>query len=179
MQSMGTIQGNLSSLVRELETAQKRQDKIKDKKGPSADRIAHANITADETQAQWDSQAPYVFEQLQAADEARLNHLRDVLTQYQTHEADHTERNRAAAESCLNALLSVETADEIASFAARTVGEGRNRSRRQSAATAPAPPAAANVPPMPPPPRKTEARPPPMMASPSQERLKSGKKTIS
>ena len=172
LQSMSTIQGNLSGMVREIESAQRRAEKVKDKNRPSADRVAHANISVDDAIAQWESQAPYVFEQLQAADETRLNHLRDVLAQYQTHEADHTERNRAAAESCLNALLNVETADEIKTFAARVRGGRTSVPRRESTG---APPAVPAVPPVPPPPRHAPHR---LGSSPSQERLKPGKKGL-
>ena len=108
MQSMSTIQGNLSSMAREAEGALKKSGR-----GRSG--------STDGAMGQWNSQAPYIMEQLQAADESRCNHLRDVLTQYQTHEVDQVERNRVTAEQCLNVLLSVETADEIKLFAVRNV----------------------------------------------------------
>lgn len=77
--------------------------------------------STDGAMGQWNSQAPFIMEQLQAADESRCNHLRDVLTQYQTHEIDQVERNRLTAEQCLNVLLTVETADEIKLFSVRNV----------------------------------------------------------
>ena len=87
-------------------------------------------------------------------DETRVNHLRDVLTQFQTHEVDQVERSRTSAESCLNALLNLETADEIKTFAVR-VQEGRvNFARRPSAAevfTSARPQSAMGPPPTPPP----------------------------
>lgn len=111
MQAMSTIQGNLAAMAREIENAQKRKAKGK------------GSGDLESAQSQWDNQAPYVFETLQAVDETRLNHLRDVLTQFQTHEVDQIERNRVAAEQCLNVLLTVETADEIKTFALRTTSE--------------------------------------------------------
>ncbi|KAL9619079.1 MAG: hypothetical protein Q9160_006255 [Pyrenula sp. 1 TL-2023] len=150
MQSMSTIQGNLAALAKEHDTAQKKADKLKEKGAKAnAGKVANATSSIDDANQQWESQAPYVFEQLQAADESRLNHLRDVLTQFQTHEVDLVERNRTSAESTLNALLSVETADEIKTFAAKISG-GRTpvpssaprapsappRERRQSSSTA-------------------------------------------
>ena len=109
MQGMNTIQGNLASLARDLENAQKKA---------SRGRTDDSNLQ--EAQSQWESQAPYVFEQLQALDENRVNHLRDALTQLETHEMDRLERSRLAAEGALNALLNVDTTEEISTFVART-----------------------------------------------------------
>lgn len=108
MQSMSTIQGNLLSMAKEAEGALKKSGR-------------GGTGSTDGAMGQWNSQAPFIMEQLQAADESRCNHLRDVLTQYQTHEIDQVERNRVTAEQCLNVLLTVETADEIKLFAVRNV----------------------------------------------------------
>ena len=123
MQGLSTIQGNLASLARELEDAQKRSEKAL-AKGGKADtkKVSTAISDVQGANQQWDSQAPFVFEQLQALDESRVNHLRDVLTQLQTHEVDQLERSRVSAESCLNVLLNVDTADEISAFVARNSG---------------------------------------------------------
>ena len=116
---MSTIQGNLSSVAREVDTARKKADKIQGGK-TSQNKIDSATSDFNAASQQWDSQAPYVFEQLQALDENRVNHLRDVLTQFQTHEVDQVERNRKSAENCLNAILNVNTSDEISTFVAKT-----------------------------------------------------------
>lgn len=115
---MSTVQGNLAALAKDVERAQEKVEKQAGK-GDRADssKIATASSDMDAAQTQWESQAPYVFENLQALDEARLNHLRDVLTQFQTHEVDQVERSRITAEQCLNVILNVETADEITTFA--------------------------------------------------------------
>lgn len=122
---MSTIQGNLASVGKDLETAQRRVEKIKSGKS-SANKVASAKADVDAASQQWESQAPYVFERLQALDENRVNHLRDVLTQLQTHELDHLEKSRVAAESCLNTLLNVDTIDEISAFVARSTGRPRS-----------------------------------------------------
>lgn len=128
MTAMSTIQGNLASMARDIENAEKKNDRLA-AKGKKAQTMNVANATSDlETaQSQWDSQAPYVFEQLQAVDETRLNQLRDVLTQFQTHEVDRVEKDRTLAEQCLNMLLNVETADEIKTFALRVTQGGASR----------------------------------------------------
>ena len=125
---MNSSSSNLSSVARDLSAAQKKAAKG----GRKGD---EASASVDEASRQWESQAPYVFEQLQALDERRINNLRDVLTQLQTHEVDQVERSRASAESCLNALLSLETADEIRTFVAKVAGGGPGLSRRRSSAT--------------------------------------------
>ncbi|KAI4228135.1 MAG: hypothetical protein L6R36_001849 [Xanthoria steineri] len=122
MQAISTIQGNLGAIAKELDSAQKRLEKIKSGKG-HAKNIGDATLSAESIDREWQNQAPYVFEQLQALDENRINHLRDVLTQLQTHEVDQVERNRVSAESCLNALLSLDTKDEISAFVARISAE--------------------------------------------------------
>ncbi|TKA65801.1 hypothetical protein B0A49_06883 [Cryomyces minteri] len=118
MQAMSTIQGNLTAMAREIDGAQKKADKLKEKGAKAAaGKVANATSDVDNARSQWASQAPFVFEKLQAVDESRLNHLRDALTQYLTHEVDQVERDRVTAEQCLNVLLNVETADEIKTFA--------------------------------------------------------------
>ena len=146
---MPGVQSDLAGLAKAVETAQKKVEKAKEKGPKGADKLASAVAASEEANQQWNSRAPFVFEQLQAADEGRLNHLRDVLTQLQTHEVDQVERCRQAAESCLNVLLNVETGDEITTFAAKING-GRpvTRSREQSAQVA-----TATTTPLPPPPR--------------------------
>ncbi|GIK04636.1 hypothetical protein Aspvir_008719 [Aspergillus viridinutans] len=122
--SMPGIQSDLAALAKSFEANQKKVEKAREKGPKGAEKLAAAISAAEEIREQWDSRAPFVFEQLQAADEGRVNHLRDALTQLQTHESDQVERCRQAAESCLNVLLNVETADEIKTFAAK-VNRGR------------------------------------------------------
>ena len=152
LQAVNSSSSNISSVARDLSAAQKKAAKG-GKKGDEA------NASVDEASRQWESQAPYVFEQLQALDERRINNLRDVLTQLQTHEVDQVERSRASAESCLNALLSLETADEIRTFVAKVAGGGPGLSRRRSSATnSTRPTTSSTQPPAPPPPRLTQDR---------------------
>ena len=136
-QAMGTIQGNLAAMAKEVENAQKKADKLQGKSSKSAaGKVANATSEVENATSQWDSQAPFVFEKLQAVDESRLNHLRDVLTQFQTHEVDQIERSRVIAEQCLNSLLNVETAAEIKSYQRRVIG-GRPHLVRQRSSNLP------------------------------------------
>lgn len=152
MQAVTSSQPNFASMAKELSTTQKKADKLNAKGGSRAD---EASTSVDNAARQWESQAPFVFEQLQLLDERRVNHLRDVLTQLQTHEVDQVERNRASAESCLNALLNVETSDEIRTYAAKIGSGGRPPppvQRRSSAAGSSRPMSSSlQAPPVPPP----------------------------
>ncbi|KAF7597545.1 hypothetical protein BBP40_000023 [Aspergillus hancockii] len=130
--SMPGVQSDLATLAKNLEASHKKVEKAKEKGPKGADKLAGAIAAAEEVKQQWESRAPFVFEQLQAADESRLNHLRDALTQLETHESDQVERCRQAAETCLNVLLNVETADEIKTFAAKVNG-GRPESPNEIA----------------------------------------------
>lgn len=129
---MSTIQGNLVAMQKELDEAQIKADKL-GKKGAKANslKVDNASQKLDSANSQWDSQAPFIFEKLQAVDESRLNHLRDVLTQYQTHEADQVERNRVTAETTLNSLLEVDTSQEIQNFA-RNATQGKPKVERNT-----------------------------------------------
>ncbi|KAF2031034.1 hypothetical protein EK21DRAFT_99977 [Setomelanomma holmii] len=120
VQAMGNISGNLAATAKDIDSAQKKTGKLKDKGAKAkASAVADAAQEVERAEMSWESSAPYVFEQLQAIDESRLNHLRDVLTQFQTHEVDQVERSRITAEETLNALLNIETADEIQTWALR------------------------------------------------------------
>ncbi len=138
MIQMTTAQNNLAALARDVERAQEKVDKQAGK-GEKADtsKVATAHSDLDSAQTQWESQAPYIFSSLQTLDEERLTHLRDVLTQFQTHEGDQAEHVGEPAEQCLNVLLNVEIEDEIKTFALKapqtrpTLG----RQKRNSIAT--------------------------------------------
>jgi hypothetical protein len=125
MQAMTTVQGNLNALAKELEKSQQKVDKLQ-VKGEKADanKVANATSDVDNARVQWQSQAPYVFENLQTLDEARCNQLRDLLTQLQTLEADQIQKSSTAPEQCLNVLLNVETQDEIQTFVLRALSMG-------------------------------------------------------
>ncbi|EME41975.1 hypothetical protein DOTSEDRAFT_72917 [Dothistroma septosporum NZE10] len=142
MQAMGTVQGNLAAIAKEMDKAQQKSEKLQGK-GDRAEtnKVANAASDLDNARQQWDSQAPYVFEQLQALDETRVNHLRDLLTQFETLEADQVEKSRVAAESCLNVLLNVETQDEIKTWSLRALASkpAGNRSNRSSFMPTPTP----------------------------------------
>ena len=144
MSQMSTVQGNLGALAKDVERAQSKMDKVQGKGDKAGEgKVANANSELDSAQTQWESQAPYIFESLQALDESRINHLRDVLTQFQTHEVDLVEKNRVTAESCLNVLLNVETKDEITTFALKAVEQKPTlaQNKRGSVSTPMRPPA--------------------------------------
>lgn len=133
---MATISGNLSAMAKEIEAAKKKSEKLRDKGAKAqANKVANAVADVESATLQWESQAPYVFEKLQAVDESRLNHLRDALTQFQTHEVDMVERNRNTAEETLNVLLNIQTEDEIKTFALRMQDGERPQSTRKQSAT--------------------------------------------
>jgi hypothetical protein len=150
MQAMATITGNLQSIGKDVELAQKKADKLKDKGGKAAtSKVASAASEVENAQGQWDSQAPYVFERLQAVDEERVDHLRNVLTQYQTHITDCTTSAGSQGEECMNAILNVQTADEIKTYAMRTT---RGISAAAPSSAAKRRMSRADIPPPPPPP---------------------------
>jgi hypothetical protein len=135
MQNIHTISANLNSMAKELEDAQHAADKL-NKKGGKANvqKVDSANTRLETATQEWESQAPFIFETLQALDEKRINHLRDSLTQLQTLEADQASRTRTSAEDVLNATLEVNTAEEIQNFAQRTIS-GRPKLEKRPTVT--------------------------------------------
>lgn len=123
IQGLSTIQGNLAAMAKEVEEAQRKSERLRAKGSKDSGKASNAASDLQMASQQWDSQAPYVFEQLQALDESRVNHLRDALTLLQTHELDVLVHARVAAEDALNTILNVSTADEISTFVARSEGE--------------------------------------------------------
>lgn len=121
MLAMHNIAGNLRAIAKEVDNAHKKQAKLYGKGGKAdAGKVASAASELEATQGQWDSQAPFVFERLQALDEARVDHQRSGLTQFQTHVIECFSATGNSAEECLNALLNIQTADEITTFAIKS-----------------------------------------------------------
>lgn len=106
LQSMNSLQANLAALAKDVDRNKKRSTSAQNNAASS-----------------WESQAPYIFEQLQSLDENRINQMREALTQLQTHEIDCHERSKNSAEGSLNALLNVDTPEEVSAFVARTSSE--------------------------------------------------------
>ncbi|KAI1172581.1 Muniscin C-terminal mu homology domain-containing protein [Nemania sp. FL0916] len=138
MQNIQTIQGNLVKVAKELDEAQEKSDKLTKKGGKaSAQKVDMAASKLELATNQWKSQAPFVFESLQALDESRMNQLRDCLTQYGTFEGEQAQKLQADTETVLNSLLDYNTANEIQHFVSKiTTGrpklEKRGSTMRQS-----------------------------------------------
>jgi F-BAR domain only protein len=137
MQGIQTIQGNLQGMAKELDDAQKKSDTLSKKAGKtSAAKMDQAASRLESATSQWESQAPFIFETLQALDETRVNQLRDVMTQYGTYEGEQAQQKQAEAEGVLNSLLDYQTAAEIQHFAARTTAGKPPRTQGRTPPTA-------------------------------------------
>ncbi|KAL7627787.1 Suppressor of Profilin deletion [Parahypoxylon ruwenzoriense] len=135
MLNMQTIQGNLQNMAKELEDAQERSDKLSRKGGKaSAQKVDLAAGKLESATQQWESQAPFIFETLQALDESRMNQVRDCLTQYGTYESEQAQRHQAEAETVLNSLLDYSTESEIQHFVAKTTA-GRPKIEKRTPTT--------------------------------------------
>ncbi|KAK9245041.1 Muniscin C-terminal mu homology domain-containing protein [Lipomyces tetrasporus] len=133
---MRAIQENLSSVAREIESAEDKVEKYK-KKGSAKIAGAHQNVN--NAVAEWDSQAPLVFEKLQGIDEARLVMLKDVLTRYETSEVDKAQRVVSLCEENLNLLLSFDPQDEIKMYGLQIQTNGVPHTARTSSRYPPPP----------------------------------------
>ncbi|KAI1265039.1 Muniscin C-terminal mu homology domain-containing protein [Xylariaceae sp. FL1019] len=136
MQNMQTVSANLQKVARELDEAQEKSDKLSKKGGKaSAQKVDQAAGKLEAATGQWESQAPFVFENLQALDETRMNQLRDCLTQYGTFEGEQAQRRQTDSEAVLNNLLDYSTSAEIQFFASK-VTAGKPKIERRPTATA-------------------------------------------
>lgn len=129
---MKDVEANLHALAKHVETAEEKADKLR-KRGQkaAAAKVSEAASAVERTNADWDSQAPYVFEQLQLVDETRLNQLRDALTQYHTLEADCAQKTMQHAQESLATLLDFKTEDEVRHFAQNST-QGKSKISRTS-----------------------------------------------
>lgn len=124
---MQTMAANLSTIAKELEDAKDKVEKLSKKGGKaSALKMDAATARLESATSQWESQAPFILETLQALDEQRCNHLRDVLTQLETHEVDQSDRLRSAANDALATILEADTGKEVEHFVFKaTAGKPR------------------------------------------------------
>lgn len=127
---MNTISANLAAMARDLEDAQEKADKLS-RKGAKANaqKVEAASARLESATQQWQSQAPFIFETLQALDESRVNQLRDLLTQYQTHEADSAQQTQDHAAATLAIMLEISTETEVLSFTQKITGGKRAPTR--------------------------------------------------
>lgn len=133
MQEINATAGNLASMARDLEEAKKKVESLHKKGGKgAAQKMEAAASRLTVAQQQWESSAPFIFESLQAIDEQRINQLRDLLTQYQTHENDQAQRAQTTAVDTLAAMLEVSTELEIASFREKVVAGRPQLEKRAS-----------------------------------------------
>ncbi len=139
MQNIHTISTNLQAMARELDDATDKSDKLSRKAGrANAQKVDQATARLESASQQWESQSPFIFETLQALDEQRVNHLRDVLTQFETHAVDQATRSQSAAEEVLNVMLEIDTSQEIQNFARRTTS-GKPKVERRGTVRQPTP----------------------------------------
>ncbi|KAK8010987.1 Muniscin C-terminal mu homology domain-containing protein [Apiospora arundinis] len=151
-QNMTTIQSNLQNMARELDDAQKKSESVAKKAGKaSAAKMDQAASKLESATNQWESQAPFIFESLQALDETRLNQLRDVLTQYGTYEGEQAQQKQSETESVLNSLLDFNTANEIQAFVAKTTSGKPKLEKRLTASRQTSSAGATSSSPVPPP----------------------------
>ncbi|KAK4150514.1 Muniscin C-terminal mu homology domain-containing protein [Chaetomidium leptoderma] len=139
VQNIQTISSNLQTMARELDDATEKSEKLSRKGGrANAQKVDQAAAKLESASQQWESQSPFIFETLQALDEQRINHLRDVLTQFETHAVDQATRSQAAAEEVLNVMLEVNTSQEIQNFVQR-ITAGKPKIERRSTTRQPTP----------------------------------------
>lgn len=159
-QNMHNISSNLGIMAKDLEDAQDKLERL-NRKGNKASipKVDAATAKLESATQRWESQAPFILETLQALDESRANQLHDLLTLYQTHEAEQARHAQDNAAEALAAMLEISTEKEIHDFAQRaTAGKppapSWSATRRASMAI---PPAAGLLTSGPPPPLPTGA----------------------
>ncbi|KAF3312486.1 hypothetical protein TWF173_007097 [Orbilia oligospora] len=140
--SLRTMEGNLNGLAKSIDTNEDKVEKLK-KKGKRAEpsKVAEATAGLKEALTNWESQSPFIFEQFQAVDEARVTQLRESLTRMQTLELDQMDHHKTLMEATVQSLLDVNTIDEIKAFAHRVCGNKSSASIGSRPPSQRAPPA--------------------------------------
>lgn len=132
MTSMSTVQSNLTLLLKELVEAQEKSNKLSKKGGKAnTQKVEAATTRLESASSTWDIQTPFIFEKLQSLDEIRLNTLRDLLTQYETHEIDCLERNTKTVEVAIASLIEFQAQSELTNWA-DNVTVGKQKRERQA-----------------------------------------------
>ncbi|KAL7800273.1 Muniscin C-terminal mu homology domain-containing protein [Trichoderma ceciliae] len=131
VQNMNNISNNLTVMARELDDARDRSDKLTKKGGKaSTQKVDAASSKLESASQQWESQSPFIFETLQVLDESRVNMLRDLLTQFQTHESDRAQRGTDISVETLAMMLEISTEREVQGFVQKvTAGKAQPPSR--------------------------------------------------
>lgn len=143
---MSNMLGNIQAMAKELEKAEQKAAKLQEKGGRAdVDKVASTANEVENAQGQWESQAPFVFERLQELDEQRLENLRNALTQYTTYAIESQNAGTTTAEECLNALLNVQTIDEIKTFAMKSATNPPRTSRIEAPGSRAGPPSRAGA----------------------------------
>ena len=101
-----------------------------------------------------------MYEKLQLLDETRLNHLRDVFTQYETFHTDINERGAKTVQQILDVILEIKTEDEIefwsqANVSGKPITERSARQLSTAGSGSTAAPPSVSIPPSSPAPRST------------------------
>lgn len=119
---------NLDTLAHTFSNNDEKVEKLRKKTQTSRHHqlVENAQHSLDELRSQWESQAPFILEQIEIIDKARLGFLKNSLINFETLEADKSQRLMKNTESVLNTILSFEPMDEVAAFAAQA---GRNLER--------------------------------------------------
>lgn len=132
---MKSLEVNLGAIAKSVDTAEERAEKLR-KRGQKAkpQQVAETASAVSSAHSEWDSQAPFVFEKLEVADEARCHNLRDALTRFHTLRLDQAQSEMQAAEAALGLILDVSVAEEIKAFANKAT-LGRHKIERQQSRT--------------------------------------------
>lgn len=114
---INTMASNLASVVKEMDDARDKADKLNKKRGKgSTQKVDAAASKLESASQQWESQSPYIFESLQSLDELRINQMRDLLTQYQSLESDQAQRTQDRAVETLAQMIEISTETEVHQF---------------------------------------------------------------
>lgn len=138
------MQQGLSSMASKVMHSEESYDKLRKKSGGRQDKTEHAQVQLAEDRSQWENQAPYILEQVESMDQARLVLLKDTLTRFGTLQVDNSQNGIKNTEKALNTVLSFEPLDDMRAFltkissggASELVGSsslGRTNSMRDNA----------------------------------------------
>lgn len=118
------MQQGLSSMASKVMHSEESYDKLRKKSGGRQDKTEHAQVQLAEDRSQWENQAPYILEQVESMDEARLVLLKDALTRFGTLQVDNSQNGIKNTEKALNTVLSFEPLDDMRAFLTK-ISSGR------------------------------------------------------
>jgi hypothetical protein len=122
---MGILERSLTGIAKSIESAEGQAQKAETSKSKNkSGKVDDARRDLAKAQSTWQSEAPFAFEKLQQADEARVTFFKDALIRFETNTVDVSQARIKLSEAAMASLLEISPADEAMHFVTQKLAQG-------------------------------------------------------